>query len=117
MPAPAATWYCRLSCRSRSQRSALPRPSKMGMRGNVSSTSLSGKRKTLQINNLDQYPGSRQATLYYLTARLDAARVVGGDNKYSKGAPILRVGTFSICGTCDSGEYRRALEDIGGHRR
>src|SRR5579864_593322 len=93
MPAPSATWYCRLSRLSRSQRSALPRPSKMGMRGNVSSTSLSGKRKTLQINNLDQYPGSRQATLYYLTARLDAARVVGGDNKYSKGSPILRAGT------------------------
>jgi hypothetical protein len=86
----------------------------MGMRGNVSSTSLSGKRKTLQINNLDQYPGSRQATLYYLTARLDAARVVGGDNKYSKGTPILRAGTFSICGTCDPGGHRR---NIGGHQR
>src|SRR5260370_9442106 len=62
----------------------------MGMRGNVSSTSLSGKRKTLHINNLDRYPGSRQTTLYYLTARLGTSTVVGGDNKYSKGAPIRR---------------------------
>src|SRR5260370_37260999 len=90
MPAPAATWYCRLTCLSRSQRSDLPRPSKMGMRGNVSSTSLSGKRKTLHINNLDRYPGSRQTTLYYLTARLGTSTVVGGDNKYSKAAPIRR---------------------------
>jgi hypothetical protein len=53
----------------------------MGMLGMYPHPALSGKRKRLHINNLDRYLDSRQATLYYLTARLSQDRVVGGDNK------------------------------------
>jgi hypothetical protein len=60
----------------------------MDMLWNVPPSSLASKRKRLHINNLDRYPGSRQATLYYLTTRLPSPRVVGGDNKYSKDALI-----------------------------
>src|SRR5262249_25584679 len=58
--------------------------------GNVSSTSLSGKRKRLQINNLDQDLDSRRTTLYNLTARSVETGVVAGDNKYSEDTPANR---------------------------
>src|SRR5687768_4833523 len=63
IPAASATWYCRLPCLSRSQRRALPRAVKIGMRGNVPFPELSGKRKLFASSDLHReklFPFSEQ---------------------------------------------------------
>src|SRR5262249_33828859 len=68
MPAVSATWYCRLPCRSRSQRKALPSPLKIDMPRNVSVPRRHGKRKLIGFNDLDLEKGSARAYRCFLWA-------------------------------------------------